>query len=424
MLLEFRVSNFRSINDRQVFSMVAGAGTQKSSKYSIATENNFAPFALNTSCLVGSNGAGKSSLVNAFECFSDFVRDSSARMTEGDRIDVKPFKLDDSAGLKSEFEIRFVVNGTFYQFGFLADSERVYEEWLYTRNRESGSRNRTVFQRVYLEDESNYVWDIKDTLKGEREQWKRATRTNALFLSTAVQLNSEQLKEPYEWIVRHLRVINNPSELSSRFTAKSCRKPEYKKRVMDLIRSADLNIDDIMVEESEIEIPKSVLDIVNEDTLKKLNEVRNHKKLELTTVHSKLDGSLLQFDLEEESGGTQAMIALAGPFVDVLENGYTLVADELQNSLHPHALLHLVKMFSNPVLNKRGAQLIFTTHDTNILSELHRDQIWVVSKNDRKSSDIYPLSDFNVRGEEAFGKSYLAGKFGGLPRLKDLLIGE
>jgi AAA15 family ATPase/GTPase len=423
MLLEFRVTNFRSINECQVFSMVAGTATQKSSKYSIATENNFAPFVLNASCLVGSNGAGKSSLVNAIDFFTDFVRDSSARMTEGDVIEVKPFKLDDAAGLKSEFEIRFVVNGTYYQFGFLADSERIYEEWLYTRNREPGSRNRTVFQRIYLEDESNYVWDMKDSLKGEKEQWKKATRKNALFLSTAVQLNSEQLKEPYEWIGRHLRVIHTPTEISTSFTAKSCKVPEYKHKIMDLIRSADLNIEDILVEEKEMDIPKPFLDIVNDDTLKKL-KARSHQVLELTTVHSKSDGSPVQFDLAEESGGTQAIIALAGPLVDVLENGYTLVADELQNSLHPHALLHLVRMFSNPALNKKGAQLIFTTHDKNILSELHRDQIWVVSKNDRKSSDIYPLSDFNVRGEEAFGKSYLAGKFGGLPRLKDLVIGE
>jgi uncharacterized protein len=125
--------------------------------------------------------------------------------------------------------------------------------------------------------------------------------------------------------------------------------------------------------------------------------------------------------LTEESDGTRVFFSLAGPWLEVLEEGYTLVVDELHNSLHPLALKYLVSLFHDPEVNRNGAQIIFTSHETSVISKgfMHRDQIWLVEKDDSGASNLYPLSDFSIREVDAFQRAYLSGRFGALPRVKD-----
>lgn len=125
----------------------------------------------------------------------------------------------------------------------------------------------------------------------------------------------------------------------------------------------------------------------------------------------------VDFSLDEESNGTQKLFALAGPLLDVLKNGRVLVVDELDTSLHPALMRHVLGLFHDPATNPLGAQLIFTTHDTSVLdrSLLRRDQVWFVEKDRAQQSRLYPLADFHPRKEESFGRGYLQGRYGAVP---------
>jgi hypothetical protein len=126
------------------------------------------------------------------------------------------------------------------------------------------------------------------------------------------------------------------------------------------------------------------------------------------------------FDFQDESEGTQKLFALAGPIFEILKHGQVLIVDELDRSLHALLVRQLIEMFQNPDLNQKGAQLIFTTHDTSLLDGglLRRDQIWFVEKDDAQASRLYPLSDFSPRKGEALERGYLAGRYGAVPILR------
>lgn len=114
---------------------------------------------------------------------------------------------------------------------------------------------------------------------------------------------------------------------------------------------------------------------------------------------------------------------MAGPWLDALENGYTLLIDELNDALHPKIVSYLVTLFNDPTLNKHGAQLIFSTHETSIMNQnvFRRDQIWFCEKNDKNETNIYPLIDYSPRkGRENLEASYLDGRYGALPSIKKL----
>ena len=279
---------------------------------------------------------------------------------------------------------------------------------------------RELFQREYNSESGEYAWEINETLvKGERETWKAATRDNALFLSTAILLNSKSLRDPFHWISQCIRHIRFPERLSEKFTAKNCLEESYKNQIIEFLRSADLGVDDIAVKEEEMSLPE-MEKVFTEDILK---QIKMNKQYEISMIHLDSTGKQVILDLKEESAGTNVIFSLAGPFLDVLSRGCTLIVDELNSSLHPLALRHLVELFNRPETNKFGAQLIFTTHDATILAGgiINRDQIWLIERSKRGESHLYPLSDFSVREGAAFERSYLSGKFGALPKIRDLV---
>jgi AAA15 family ATPase/GTPase len=141
---------------------------------------------------------------------------------------------------------------------------------------------------------------------------------------------------------------------------------------------------------------------------------------DVTFLHKATDtGEVVEFDVELESDGTRSLYAFAGPWLDVLDKNRVLHVDELDTSLHPLVVHQLIKH-----LNRSGikAQLIFTTHDSSILGQriLRRDQIWLVDKGPEKATKLYSLADYSVREQDAIEKSYLGGRFGAIPFLKDL----
>jgi len=425
MLIEINVQNFRSIAESQSLSMVAGRSSAKRACSSQKTGNHMVPVALRSACLFGANGSGKSNLVKAIEFLTDFVENSAKDRQVGSKIDLKRFVYDDEwIQSPTEIEVIFIYNETLYQYGIIVDQDRVYDEWLFENPPSNDTRLRKIFTRSYDENAQNYNWYFnKNHLRGERESWRNNTRDNALFLSTAVQLNSYDLRPPYDWLAHHLRVIEDASILSEGFSASRSLEESWKGDIISLMNAADVPLEDLKVEVGDFdldELPSELPKQVAEEMRRRFKGTKVVKKVQ--TIRSSSSGIPTALDLEYESAGTQMLFSLAGPLLDTLKSGYTLVVDELQNNLHPLALKYVVDLFSSKKTNPEGAQLIFTSHDASILDSpsIHRDQIWFVEKQQDLSSRVFALSSFKAREIASIQKAYLDGRFGGIPLINEI----
>jgi len=430
MLVSFSVQNYRSFASRQTISMAAGSGAKRKNRFSMASGNSLAPSVLRSVCLFGPNGAGKSSLVRAFDFFHDFVISSAKDTQAGEKIEVFPFKLDNNWRKQpTELEATFIHGDALYQYGFAVDANRVWSEWLFSKPNSPDTKTRTLFQREYDSEEGSYSWNIsKSYVRGERELWKKSTRDNALFLSTAIQLKADIFQEPFDWIQKCLRVVESPDRLSPGFTAHQCMEEEgWKEKVLDILKAVDIRIKDIGVETTKFDPDDFPTDIFSKSEVEEIKKsLSGAKRLQIRSFHQSMGEELVPLDFfDEESDGSKVVFNAAGPWLDVLNNGYTLIIDELHNSLHPHALKFLVNLFHDPKINRKNAQLIYTSHETSVLSKdfMHQDQVWLVEKDDYEASKLIPLSDFRVRDVSSFQKAYLNGRYGAVPKLGDFVNG-
>lgn len=396
--------------------VASGSKTRNSTE----TGNSFAPNALLTACVFGANASGKSNIVDALSFFGAFVFGSSTQYTLGDEIPFHPFKLDpDFIDQPSSYEAVFISEGSLYQYGFSINAERVWDEWLFERPNEPRSRLRRIFERNYNSKDDIYNWYFNENqLKGDRDAWRTSTRQNSLFLSTAIQLNAETIKPVHNWVKSILRVVPSPERLRDNYTSKKLLDPAHCESITGLLHALGIDFHDIQVEEVDSDLPAEFKEIFRASALEKMRKDNSKSgSFEVKFRRKNSLGELVQFDLFEESDGTQALYGMAGPIVDVLANGRCLIVDELHNSLHPIALRALIKLFHDPEINKNNAQLIFTSHETSMMDAkiVDRDQIWLVEKSREGKSCLCPLSDFKVRKDASFQKMYLAGKFGALP---------
>ncbi len=315
------------------------------------------------------------------------VTHSTAHIAE---LPVTPFRLDpDCEDEATMLEVLCIAEGVRYQYGFRATCEQIVDEWLFAWPR---GRLQVLFERTENE------WKFGSKLTGDKKVWQHATRPNALYLSTAVSLNSEQLRPIYDWFKKKLKVIG--AQGWSNFYSMSWCRDQRKRQIVDFLNVADLGISDIR--------------IVDEEWAGK-----KYPNLRLT--HNTADNLMSELPLEDESDGTQRIFALAGPWLDSLENGNVIVFDELHASLHPALIRLLVDQFHDPRLNAKGAQLIFTTHDTTILNQevFRRDQIWFCERNEKQETRLFPLTEFSPRkGLENLERSYLTGRYGAFPFLE------
>ncbi|MDQ7016612.1 MAG: ATP-binding protein [Gammaproteobacteria bacterium] len=424
MLVEFSVTNFLSIREKVSLSLLRGQGSEleESNVLSVSAPNT--PDVLSSAVLFGANSAGKSNLIKALLVMQNLIKNSAKIGQLGERLEVTPFRFDDYSDQQpSEFEITFVADKVRYQYGFSLDQERVREEWLYAYP--SGRPQRWI-ERIFDSETGVYVWGSMGKLSGKKQLWQESTRANALFLSTAVQLNNQQLKSPFEWLSNKLRIggLAGWGMDSLRLCEEG---GDGKRDVLRFLTAADLNISDLDVQKKNFDsedLPSTLPDEIREELIEKLN---GQSLLNVKTVHVTDNGQRVLLDLSDESDGTQKLFALAGPWLQSLEQGYTLVIDELQDNLHPLMVKFLVQLFHSPESNAKQAQLIFTTHDTSILDQevFRRDQIWFCEKDPSQVSHLVPLTDFKPRkGVENIEKGYLSGRYGASPYLRGLDLGR
>jgi len=419
MIIELVVENYRSIKEKQSFSLAKSSSIELENNSFIPTASG-SPALLNSAAIYGANAAGKSNFVRALATMQSIVVDSARESKRGDKLKVTPFKLSESTcNSPTEFEVVFIADNVKYQYGFSTTRERVLEEWLFAF---PNGKPQRWFIRAFDKELGDYAWNFGSFLTGKKQLWKDSTRANSLFLSTSVMLNSEQLKPVYDWFNNTLKTTDI-SGWNSAYTASLCMDAENKKEVLNFLKAADLDIEDIIVKSKTVDssyfpenMPLSIKDKI-------LEELSDEEFYEVKTVHTNDSGNKVPFDFEDESDGTQKLFSFAGPWIDSLKKGKVLFIDELHDSLHPTIVRFLVNLFHDKKSNQNNAQLIFTTHETSILDQkvFRRDQVWFCNKEKDQSTSLYSLTDFSPRkGVENLEKSYLSGRYGALPLISKL----
>ena len=422
MLIQFSVTNYKSFRDKATLSLVASNYDKKVREADNVTEfNDFSFRLLKSAVMYGPNASGKSKFFEAFNFVRNYVRDSATDFTAGDKIPVEPFLLDETSNNEpSEFEVIFLHNGLRYRYGFELTEEKVLSEWLY----EKATKEIELFYR----DEQSITTHPKKFKKGGVIAKQGFVRENQLFLSRAVQFNDEISETLYDSLGK-LRTLSGLDEKGFQgYTMSLLDKADYKQKILKLLEAADLDIEDIEVEKLDADnlptdLPKSLKEFIKKESLDNekvfVSDVLtkrwkyNQKEEKVGFAHFSMD--------DMESSGTKKFFALTGPIIDTLENGHTLFVDELDSKLHPNLVEKIVSLFNSKILNPHNAQLIFNTHNTNLLDSglLRRDQIWFVEKDSCGSSALHSLSDFKkIRKNEALESNYLRGKYGAIPYLE------
>jgi AAA15 family ATPase/GTPase len=406
VLVRFRVENFRSIKDEQELSLVASALSEHPETLVRAEAYDFD--LLRSAAVYGANASGKSTLFDALAFMQSAVTDSQAVWKPEVGVPRTPFALDPAlANEPSMFVVDLLLDGIRYEYGFVADSEFVREEWLYAYPR---GRRQEWFTRDASRD-GEFVFSR--LLAGENRTISSLTRPNSLFLSAAAQNNHEMLSPVHTWFSQQLLVSENqPRDALGIRVGDRCRDSDYRAKVYSLLKAADLGITGLeLVEDDPVASPLSAA------AVKLLALFRIGDAVNVRLLHRAGGGASVALPLSEESAGTRTLFALAGAVVETLSSGGTLVVDELDRSLHPHLAMNIVRMFNDPATNAGNAQLVFNTHDTNLLDTdvLRRDQIWFTEKGDDGATRLFPLTDFRARKYENLERGYLQGRYGAVP---------
>lgn len=418
MLIEFQVTNFRSFRDRQTFSMVADTFDQHTDSNTFDPKLASFPRLLRSGVIYGANAAGKTNLLRAIQYMKNFVVSSAVTPATADH-EFTPFAFSNKyRKAPSIFEITFAHNGRRYEYGFSINAERVLSEQLIEHVH---ARGRELFSRSYDGRLKKYNWKYGSFLKGQRASWSEQTRGNALFLSTAAQLNSVQLMPVFEWFQKHLVVLVSGINLNESLTWQLLQKPKGKNKILPFLRQADFGISDIDVDTQQVP-PGGIIAGGGGVVLHHPPGAKGPQVYRATFTHTWGDGSdeaKLKFD--DESSGTQVFFKSAGAWLNVLANGEVFLVDEIDSSLHPLLTRFLIQRFHSSKTNPNNAQLVFNTHDLFFLDQelFRRDQVWFVEKKMDGATRLYPLTDFKPRNDESLERRYIRGRYGALPIISE-----
>lgn len=416
MIIEFTVGNFLSFKDNKSLSLEATNITE----YKDSTLNNGNFSLLKSSVLYGANSSGKSNLIKAMSTMRMIVL-TSIEKTSASKFEITPFLLNTETEKKpSFFEVIFLIGKTRYRYGFEIDSKLIHGEWLFKLERK---KELPLFIR-----EKEGIGVSHDFQEGKELESK--TRDNALFLSVVDQFNGEIAGEIINWFNNWVTISGLSHDNYRSVTFSLLDKKKTKDRLLDFFKDLDLGFEQIKFRKEKFQeslLPKDLPSDILDDII---NDLQGKTVARIDTVHKKFDGNGKQVGLrdfilrEQESSGTNKVIDISGPIFDTLLNGGVIVIDELDAKLHPLMTAAITNLFNSPDYNTNNAQLIFATHDTNLLSygRFRRDQIYFLEKDKYEASDLYSLIEYKedgstkkIRKDRSFEKDYINGRYGAIP---------
>lgn len=415
MLIGFSVGNYKSFKETVTLSMVASSITEEEPELDTNNvfEINHKLKLLKTAAIYGANASGKSNLIAAINFMKWFVLNSSKETQVSDAIDVEAFRLSTETEKEpSFFEIVFLLEDKTFRYGFEVNAREVVSEWLFQAD---DSEEKMLFER-------DFDIDISDDFP-EGQGIREKTRSNALFLSVVAQFNGKISGKILLWFSKTLQLISGLQDRQYRKeTLESFENDRHRHDIIEFIKKLDLGIADIQIKNQPpfMTSNNKALYATSYGGSLYLN---SESKPTVKTIHPKYDADGKQtaielFDIEKhESEGTNKLFALAGILLDTLRIGKILLIDELDARLHPLITRELIYLFNSNVTNPHNAQLIFTTHDTNLLSSktFRKDQVWFTEKDNKGATDLYSLVEYKVGKNASFERDYIIGKYGAIP---------
>lgn len=427
MLLSFRFANHRSFRDEQHLNLtpVYGAG-----QGGLSDPIDAVPVV----GIFGANASGKSNVINAFDYFSRMVGTSDRESEPGVGLARQPFRLDPEARLEpSSYVADLAINDTRYTYGFRLNDDEVLEEWLYSFPLR---KKRVVFERTGKE----FSWG-EESRRSNIRRLAEITSPTALFLSVSARFvsrsssgqspdeTSDSLHAVFSWLwQRMLRA--RPQGISPRQMAanlsRSLSDSVRRSVVVDLLRAADVGLRDVLVlgpddDQALAEFARRVAELskAEQDRVRRL--VIREERIQF--LHYGAIGDVM-LDIPDESSGTLRLLELATRATSVLERGGLFLVDEIDSSLHPLLTASIVRLFRSESVNRKRAQLVFTSHDATLLGNLDgeevlaRDQVWFTEKGEDGTSELFPLAEFKPRRRgENRTRRYLNGNYGAIPEL-------
>ena len=399
MIIEFTVGNFLSFNEKRTIGFEARGGVSE-------LKDNFFTFEkrklLRSGVIYGANSSGKSNLIKALEKMRECVL-SSVKLNDTDKLSFSPFLLSSETKNKPTFfEMIFVAGSQIFRYGFEYNLCEIINEWLFSVK--NSGKEELLFVRT---QEGIAVADKFAEGKGKEE----STNDNRLFISLVAQLGGKVSKQILQWfydcnVVSGIKHNDYEGYTLSMFYENLSGSSE----ALQFFRDLQLGFNNVEIAVSE------------------------EKEFSLNTIHNKYDKNgkiigLISWSKDEnESEGTKKLIDFSGPIFDTLKNGKIVIIDELDTKLHPLITMQIIKLFNSPETNSNNAQLLFATHDTNLLSTdiFRRDQVWFTEKDEREQTDLYSLDDFvfadgtKVRKDANLEKNYIAGRYGAIPYINNL----
>ncbi|MGQ2984094.1 AAA family ATPase [Flavobacterium sp.] len=400
MILEFTVGNFLSFKDKKTLSLEAGR--IKELKDNVITVDKYK--VLRSATIYGANSSGKSNFIKALDFMVTTIKRSS-KLNSTDKLNIQPFLLStETEDQPSFFEILILEDNIRYRYGFELDNDKIHSEWLYVLLEKS--KNEDLYFIRTLEGIG-----VADAFK-EASGLEDKTRDNALFLPLTDQFNTEIGKLIMKSISRiHIMSgLEHEEGIVMTNAIYMFKHADYKSDLENFIRKLDLGFNSFDIDS---------------DSSKDFKD-------RLKTIHKKYDNkgnfiSNFEFKMtDHESSGTNKILDLSGYIILALKFGLALVIDELDAKLHPILTQEIIKLFNNPKTNPENAQLIFSTHDTNLLGAnlFRRDQVWFTEKDQYEATDLYSLLEFKedgktVRNDRSFEADYIKGRYGAIPYLSN-----
>lgn len=418
-LLSFRGENITSFRDEFELSFLATSMSEKSAvrRVPLAGGDRRVPV-LPVAGILGANASGKSNVLKAINQMRLHVEHSFVLGKPESGVSRLPFKLDEeSTSRPTSLEIDVVIDSVRHVYGFSFDDVQYLEEWAehYPKGRPA-----TLFRRTRADVA------FGPSLRTQGSRVASLLRPNALFLSTAAATNFSPLRPLYSWLLPNLRLAWSTNRRQRQMITIEMLDQPMAPHVLDLIRAADLGIASIRQQEPDAESVQSLRNLIRQmngaEVEAEMAEYLVRSALPMRVSHRGSDHEV-EFEEHEESLGTLIWIGLLGQVVRSLSDGLVLLVDELDGNLHPLLVEQLLRLFQDPETNPRGAQMVFTTHNTSILGDtsarriIGRDQVWFSEKDADGSSRLYSLADSGPRKEEAIERRYLTGRYGAVPIL-------
>lgn len=420
MLVQFTFDNYRSFKDSLQFSMVSGTGNR------LNCFNAKGLSLLSSAVIYGANASGKSNFLRAFDFMKTLVLNQPKIIQSTDTIPYDPYRLStETMNASSSFEMVFIIDAVKYRYGFETDASTVYAEWLFAD--EKGKEAKLFFRDS---DETEFYVNPEKFKEGKGI----SVLPNSLFIWRCDQAGGPVSRKILAWF-QSLNLLNGMhASAYLGYSIQQLKHLSFHDQIMKLIQAADLGINNVQIEEKDLQsadIDTMPLPVKLREQLRQAESP--FKKIGLRSIHKHFGSSgkiagETEFDFaRDESEGTKKYFCLSAPIIDTLLNGKVLVIDELDASLHPMLTRALVNLFNDPAQNSKHAQLIFATHDTNLLdlNLFHKSQIWFTEKDRMGATHLMSLTEYkNVRSTDNIEKHYIQGKYGAIPFLGNFTLGS